>query len=580
MKIQYSKIKVFPLLFFILIFLNFFNSTVFAQDNQELNNKFGIHLAQPHLDALEEAQQLVNSNGGDWGYVTLVLQENDKRKEKWQDIFNRLRKLHLIPIIRLATVPEGNSWRKPGKEEADDWVNFLDSLNWVVKNRYIILFNEPNHGAEWGGSVDPAGYAEVARTFAEKLKAKNPDFFVMLSAIDASAPQLPPDYVDEEIFLKDFFNNITIKQFNSFFSGLASHSYPNPAFAGSPYDTGRGTVRTYQWEIDLFKNFGVKDLPVFITETGWKRQGRYLTENTVGQNLKTAFENVWLPDKRVAAVTPFVLDYQGDPFLDFSWKLPSAQVSEERKFYQQYYDVQSIEKSKGDPVQIEKGEITYSLPKQLVVESNYNFKIKIKNTGQAIWDKDQGYSLSPVSSSGEKFDYLFNDLKNIKPNDEAEIDLFFKTGSEAKNHSVVIALFKDNKRIISGNGWNFTTTPLPALDFAISLFPKFVSGAEDFQVQIFDDQEKPVFKRSNISVSFGTGKINDIQNIILGKKYRVVLIKKNYLPRQQFVVFKKGENQAKFKRMYPLDFNNDGKFGFNDIEFLIRHPEQFSLLFP
>src|SRR3989344_7420746 len=122
------------------------------------NNKFGIHFALPHLEDFQKAKELLNSNNGDWGYVTLVMQENDRDKNKWQEIFDRIRELHLIPIIRLATVPQADKWRRPGKEEADGWAEFLNSLHWVIKDRYVILFNEPNHGNEWGGGVDAANY--------------------------------------------------------------------------------------------------------------------------------------------------------------------------------------------------------------------------------------------------------------------------------------------------------------------------------------------------------------------------------------------------------------------------------------
>ncbi len=579
MNLKFSKFNfAFCILTFAFIYSLMFTSqtisSVFAYDSKVPNNKFGIHLAQPHFDALDSAKQLVNSNGGDWGYITLVMQENDRNHDKWQDIFNRLRSLHLIPIVRLATVPEGENWKKPNKDDAEDWVNFLDSLNWVVKDRYIVLFNEPNHATEWGGKVDPTDYADVAKTFAEKLKSKNSDFFVMLGAIDASAPQLPPFYMDEDAFLKIFFNTLTIEQFNNLFSGFASHSYPNPGFAGSPTDVGRGTVRTYQWELEQFKNFGIKDLPVFITETGWKRQGN-LDENTVAQYFKLAYENVWLPDSRVRAVTPFVLDYQGDPFLGFSWR-----KFQDSDFYQQYYDVQSMKKIKGEPEQIEKGELIYSLPKELVVESSYNFKIKLKNTGQDIWDKDQDYSLKLIGKNGEKYDYLVNDLKNIKPNDEVEVDLFFKTGNEVKNYSLEIALFKGDKKILSGDEWRFTTLPLPSLSFKVSLFPKFLTSAEDFDVQIFDDKENLIFRKNNLTVNQGVGNIDNIQNIVLGKMYRVVIIKPYYLPRQEFVVFKRGENQTEFKRMYPWDFNGDGKLSLQDLITLFKNPQLFSLLIP
>ena len=34
-----------------------------------------------------------------------------------------------------STKPEGENWRRPEEKDADTWVEFLDSLNWVIKKR-------------------------------------------------------------------------------------------------------------------------------------------------------------------------------------------------------------------------------------------------------------------------------------------------------------------------------------------------------------------------------------------------------------------------------------------------------------
>ena len=132
------------------------------------NNEYGIHIADPQ--DIPDAATLVNSNG-DWGYVTLVIQENDRNTDKWQKIFDQMRRLHVIPIVRIATRPQGAVWKKPQIEDLRDWKSFLSSLNWPVENRYIILFNEPNHAAEWGNSISPEEYEKrVIEFFRENVK--------------------------------------------------------------------------------------------------------------------------------------------------------------------------------------------------------------------------------------------------------------------------------------------------------------------------------------------------------------------------------------------------------------------------
>ena len=193
-----------------------------------------------------------------------------------------------------------------------------------------------------GGEVDLESYGKVASVFAQKLKEKNKDFFIMLAGFDASAPHYPSTYEDEEIFLGQILNFKFL--ILNYIDGWASHSYPNPGFSGSPWETGRKSIRGYEWELSLLKNLDIsKDLPIFITETGWKNN-RY-----TANNFQIAYENIWGPDNRVVAVTPFVFNYQSEPFLGFSWKHQG-----EESFYPQFDTVKEILKEKGEPEIIEK----------------------------------------------------------------------------------------------------------------------------------------------------------------------------------------------------------------------------------
>lgn len=546
------------LILFILLSLPL--SNIFAAPTP--NNKFGISMAQPNSDQFTQVKELINSNNGDWGYVTLIIQENDRDKNKWQEIFNRLRQDHLIPIIRLATQPEGENWRRPEVRDSQGWVEFLDSLNWVVKKRYIVLFNEPNHGSEWGGEVDEKSFAEVTAEFAKKLKERNKDFFVMLAGFDASAPSWMPGMQDEEIFLKKMFS--VEANFNSpdkkaiqesplqeYIDGLASHSYPNPGFSGSPFASGRGTVRTYEWELELLRNLGVtKELPVFITETGWKRGG----EQMVAENFQIAFNQVWGPDNRVVAVTPFIFDYQGEPFLEFSWKRFNS-----HEYYQQYSTVQAMSKIKGEPEQIEKGWMNFKFPTDLVVQSTYDFKIKLENQGQAVWDKDFGYQIKIVETPDSGVFTLIDDLKDIIPFEEKEVYFALKTNENLGSKKIKFVLQKNNKNILESDNWNINILPLPSLKF------ETWGRGEDYEIQIFDVDDRLVFKKKKLTVKQGLGELKDIQNIALDELYRVVLLKPYSLPRQEFFVFKKDNNKIKFKLLLPFDFNNDGAFNIKDI---------------
>jgi len=126
---------------FLLIILSFFflfwPKIIFATEN-----KFGIHILEP--SDIDKAVELVNSSGGDWGYVTIVIRDDDLNFDKWQGFMDECRQKHLIPLVRIATHLKGENWVKPKIEDAEKWSNFLGSLNWPVTDQFVIIFNEPN----------------------------------------------------------------------------------------------------------------------------------------------------------------------------------------------------------------------------------------------------------------------------------------------------------------------------------------------------------------------------------------------------------------------------------------------------
>lgn len=398
------------------------------------NNKFGIHIAD--TGDLSDVAGLINSSGGDWGYVTLVIQEIDRDFDKWQGIFNKMRRLHLIPLLRLATYSEGRSWARPDKTKISDWVTFLGALNWPVKNRYVILFNEPNHSLEWGNRLDPADYAEITLILAKQLKEASEDFFILPAGFDASAINTNST-MDEAIYLRQMIEKYP--DWLTVIDGWTSHSYPNPGFSGPPQATGRGTLRTYEWELDYLKRLGLRrDLLVFITETGWAHnQGHqfyYLTPEKVGANLETAANLVW-HDLRIAAVTPFVFNYQSYPFANFSWK-----VLGDSTFHPQYFTYQSLAKVKGQPVQESRFRLVERLlPPTLLADSSYIFTAGLENTGQSILELNEDNKLM-FQEDGGQLQFVSDNLPQLEPGQIGQLKIRVLTPNSTGVHQVSISL--------------------------------------------------------------------------------------------------------------------------------------------
>lgn len=387
------------------------------------NNKYGIHVNGEGDFA--NARELVNSNGGDWGYVTFVIREDERDAKRWNKAFNQLRSLHLIPLIRIASVQEGAGWKKLDPAKVNEWADFFDHLIWPTQNRYVIVGNEPNHHLEWGGVANPEEYAYYTCQLASTLKANNSNYFVISGGLDASAPN-GKTTMSEETFLS------AIKEKNPKFfdciDGWGSHSYPNPNFSGTSTAWGKGTVRTFLWEMDYLNKLGVKNnYPIFITETGWARIT--LRENQIDQRLNQVATDVW-NHPQIVAVTPFILDYQTSPFANFSWKTNTGWVS----YYKTY---QNLPKIQGQPVIENTGEIELVLYPKITIGNTLPVFMEFKNTGQLIWNQDNLF----INSDNPELNLSYSIEGDIWPEDKRIIKISLSDGKSGKIEG---ALFLSN----------------------------------------------------------------------------------------------------------------------------------------
>lgn len=436
-----KKISIFVI--FLLLFLSSVKSSFAIVDPTDVsNNKFGIHIFSEK--DLENAANLVNSNGGDWGYVTFVITEAERDHGRWQKVFDQMRRLHLIPIVRLATKAEGNTWNAPQEAEINNWVAFLNSLNWVIQNRYVVINNEPNHAAEWGGRVDPEGYASYLKKISQKLKAASPDFFILPAGLDPSSTNISTSMTETRFMSRmlqsepEIFNHI---------DGWTSHAYSHTSLS------------IYNHELAYIG----KRLPVFVTETGW--QNNKYSEDQIAQNVKNAYTNIW-NDSRVIAVTPFILDYSTPPFENYSW------IKNDGTYYKYYSEVQKIPKIEGKPIQIENGQIYAAFAQPIILTgSDFVGIILSKNTGQNIWTQD---SLTIGNESGDFVPKSIS-LRDIEP---TKLGLIFFRATENQTEGVYVnSLFlkgKDDKKITNSFSIEAWITKLDKVQIQ-GLFDKMIT---------------------------------------------------------------------------------------------------------
>jgi len=354
------------ILFFLLLSL-FLKGNVLAiyDPNSVPNNIVGIHILFP--EEVSDASTLVNSNGGDWGYITIPIQSTDRDLAKWQTFMDNCRKYHLIPIVRLAT--EGDyfntsSWNKPDYADVLDFANFLNSLNWPTKNRYIVVYNEVNRNDEWGGQADPGEYADILDYATQIFKQRSTDFFIISAGMDNAAANSDTAYNEYSFFRA---MESSDPEIFSKIDGMASHAYPNPAFSSPPASRTYESIYSFNYERNLIDYFAGKTLPIFITETGWSTSS--ISDTTQSQYYSYAFANVW-NDPDIVAVTPFLFSAQQGQFTNFSFVIGSTKAAK-------YYSLENIKKIKGLPTLTEMPLVVSSQPKKLQNKSSFEKYINL-----------------------------------------------------------------------------------------------------------------------------------------------------------------------------------------------------------
>ena len=354
-----------------------------AQNDPQSANKLGVHLllddgrGQWSVTVWDAHLAAARESVGAQGYITQLIRLDDLNPKRWQYFMDLCAQYDLIPIIRLATTYDhAQDWWIAPPMEADGsyrtvataYAKFLASLTWPTAEHLIIVGNEPNHGNEWGGTPNPTEYAQFLADVADKIHANDAQSVVLNAGFDHYAPHTNGQMLGEAGNFMDaesFMDEMLVAQPDIFtkIDAWASHPYPLGAFSQPPWEqafqidylfgasnphhlapptdmVNRG-VNGYAWELYKLASYGVTDLPVYITETGWRYRLDDTEEN--GLNYPTPSQVIayldltlygnqgrypdlpntgwtpWLADERVVAVTFFALDGHSDDWNHTTW---------------------------------------------------------------------------------------------------------------------------------------------------------------------------------------------------------------------------------------------------------------------
>jgi hypothetical protein len=301
------------------------------------NNIVGLNVARLHQpNYIWATSDVVNANGGDWGYITVVwtIQDREDRMGEYnlQLFLDRCYEFHVQPIVRVATKFEAKreptvpgqpaikpnqqgaegSWTRPDWDQPLKWREFFERGKWPTRHAWIVIGNEPNLGREWGGAVDAAGYARYLDHVLDVF-ADAPRFDVVSGALDISNTTAMPVMQDALEFLDEMAATVP---------GLFARL---PAWASNPYhvpNLGPGVRYThlaYEAELDRIG----REMPVLITEAGNLQTG---DEQEIARFYAQAFRD-WMADPKVVAATPLFWHPDRNDFWMFELDKRGAFVS-------------------------------------------------------------------------------------------------------------------------------------------------------------------------------------------------------------------------------------------------------------
>ena len=292
----------------------------------------GIHILHPY--EFEQVNELLTDHNQDnWRYVTIPLSLNDLEKhDQWQKFFDECQQAKFIPLVRLASKPEGAVWKIPNRHELVSLISFLSALNWPTDQKYIMVLNEVNHAQEFGGKIEPAEYVEILEFTSLWAHSENKNYQVLPAAMDLAANN---SVETREAFAYLQAMQVANPNWLELIDYWNSHSYPNPGFSAAPQKNGQNSLRGFEHELAWVKQNSGRDLQVFITETGWT--DNWNTAAWLDSYYEYALQHIW-SDERIMAVTPFLLQGSPGPFSSFSFLDESGQPTRQYLAFKKLID--------------------------------------------------------------------------------------------------------------------------------------------------------------------------------------------------------------------------------------------------
>ncbi len=252
-------------------------------------------------------------------------------------------------IARLGIVP---SWARPDPDKQQTSLNYLTPDRFQAYAEFVAAFaaryrdkvigvvawNEPNLAFEWGFQDAPtAQYVELLRQIHTAVHAANPHMIVMGGAL---APTLEPVGSPNGMNEIDYLRRMYEAGAAPYFDALAVHTYGFTDAADAAPAPDRLNYRRFELLLDVMRQYGDGDKPVYITESGWNDHPRWTKAVRPGQRLQYTLDSFRLAERNWPTVKNVCIWYFRAPLPVLSYPDYFAFVTTEFRLKPIYSAVQ------------------------------------------------------------------------------------------------------------------------------------------------------------------------------------------------------------------------------------------------
>lgn len=223
------------------------------------------------------------------------------QQDSWAKFDEIVRLAEEYGVRIIARLDQTPAWARPvgttpahPPERAEDFGNFVYEFVTRYRGRvsFIQIWNEPNLAAEWGGSIDPAGYAELLDVAARRAREANPNI-VILSAPMAMTTENSGRAMDEFSYWQALYD----LGISDSFDVISANVYGLADRFDVPPDEQRLNVRRVELLRDLAVRNGDAHKAIWFGEYGWNAApADFAAERLIWSRVDEARQAEWTAD--------------------------------------------------------------------------------------------------------------------------------------------------------------------------------------------------------------------------------------------------------------------------------------------